>query len=56
MRQTHGSRRAENVREASPPNSPVRYGRGVGPWRKSAELSAASLLRVRYLLKEHSVF
>ena len=42
--------------EASPPNSPSRDGRGVGPWGIPAELSAALVPRGRYLLTGNSTF
>ena len=51
MRRDHGSRRARIVGEASPPNSLVRYGQGVGPWGiptgLSAEFSAGALSAYR---------
>ena len=56
MRQCHGSRRAMILAEASPPNSPSRYGRGVGPWGIPAGLSAALVQRGRYLLTGNSTF
>ena len=40
MRRVHGSRRAEIVEEASPPNSGARRGSGVGTGRTSPPLSA----------------
>ena len=53
MRRDHGSRRARIVGEASPPNSLVRYGQGVGPWGiptgLSAEFSAGALSAYREL-------
>ena len=55
MRRGHGSRQAGIVSKASPPNSPFRYGRGVGPWRISAALSTA-VPWVRYPLTETSRF
>ena len=41
MRWTHGSRQAEKVGRANPPNFPLGHGRGVGPWGIPMGLSAA---------------
>ena len=56
MRRVHGSRRAEIVEEASPPNSLVRYGQGVGPRGIPTGLSAGEALRGRYPLTGNSAF
>ena len=40
MRWTHGSRQAEKVGRASPPNISLGRGGGVGPWGIPAGLSA----------------
>ena len=40
MRWTHGSRQAENMGRASPPNCFAGHGGAVGPWEIPAGLSA----------------
>ena len=52
MRWTHGSRQAEKVGRANPPNFSVRRGREVGLRGTPVGLSAAMPLRGRYPLTE----
>ena len=53
-RRSRGSRQAGNAAEATPPNSPPRHGRRVGPGGIPSGLSAALALRGRYPLTEYA--